>query len=66
MTIEDTSVYPSTADMPGTVGGAPTLRTFRASNELLLRDGQTMEFMAATDKVSGEVIKAEVTLTVLK
>lgn len=65
VTIEDTSVYPSNSDMP-TVAGAPTFRTFSASNELFLRDGQTAEFVAATDKVSGEVIKAEVTLTVVK
>ena len=31
-----------------------------------LRDGQTTEFTAAADKVSGEVIRAEVTLTVVK
>ena len=66
VTVEDTSVYPGTSTTPGTVVGAPTLRSFRSSNELVLRDGQSAEFTAATDKVSGETIRVEVKLTVLK
>jgi hypothetical protein len=42
------------------------VRTFRTTNQLVLRDGQSSEFTAATDKVTGEVIKATVTLTVIK
>jgi hypothetical protein len=39
---------------------------FRTTNALVLRDGQSTEFTAATDKSSGEGIKAAVTLTVVK
>jgi len=32
----------------------------------VLRDGQSTEFTAAVDKMNGDVIKASVTLTVVK
>jgi hypothetical protein len=40
--------------------------TFSTSNHLTLRDGQTLQFTLATDKVTGEVVKVDVTLTVIK
>lgn len=48
------------------LGGAPLFRSFRASFAPLLRDGQTVQYTAATDPVSGEVVKIDVTMTVLK
>lgn len=44
----------------------PTMRQFRVEHSVLLRDGQTIETTFATDPVSGNVIKLEVTLNVLK
>jgi hypothetical protein len=44
----------------------PVIRTFRASNNLVLRDGQTRQFTAAADRITGEVVKVEVTLKVVK
>jgi len=67
ISIEDSSVY--TSDQAGSlpkVGELPVFRSFRFTNELVLRDGQAAQFTAATDRVSGEVIKVDVTLTVLK
>lgn len=70
LSIEDTSVY---ADDPNvqslsvkTAAGAPSFRSFRSTNALVLKDGQSMQFTTATDKVSGEVVKVDVTLTVVK
>lgn len=66
VTIEDSSIY---EDSRYPANGSKTdksLRMFRTTNALVLRDGQTTEFTAATDKVNGEVIKAGVTLTVVK
>jgi hypothetical protein len=68
VTIEDSSLYD---DNQRSVDGAKSesarsVRMFRTTNALVLRDGQTTEFTAATDKVTGEVIKAAVTLTVIK
>lgn len=50
---------------PGLV--APITGGIRASlNDLLIRDGQTVEGLTATDPVSGHVWKVEVTLNVVK
>jgi len=59
--IEDSSV----AETRG-AGAAPTLRNFSTQNTVMLRDGQTMQFTAAADKTTGEVVKVDVTLTVEK
>jgi len=65
--LQDTSVYTNVQDRSTpTVGDMPVFRTFRVSNHLILRDGQTRQFTAATDRVSGEVVQIEVTLRVVK
>jgi hypothetical protein len=42
------------------------VRTYRTTNALVLRDGQSTEFTTAVDKVSGDVFKANVMLAVVK
>jgi hypothetical protein len=42
------------------------MRNFKSRNRLLLRDGQTRQYTAATDRVNGETIRIEVTLRVVK
>jgi hypothetical protein len=44
----------------------PVFRSFQTRTTLLLRDGQTRQFTAATDRVSGEVVRVDVTLKVVK
>jgi hypothetical protein len=44
----------------------PVIRTFRASNNLVLRDGQTRQFTAGADRITGEVVKVDVALKVAK
>ena len=44
----------------------PRFQSFTSSNRLILRDGQTVQFTAATDKTSGEVVMLDVTLNVIK
>lgn len=61
LTIEDTSVVPGDA-----TATPPTLRDYRSTNGLILRDGQSTQFTAASDKVTGEELRAQVTLTVVK
>ena len=48
------------------VSGLSATRTFRTTNALVLRDGQSTEFTTAVDKVNGEIIKASVTVAVVK
>jgi len=67
--IEDTSIYkaPTPAGGPQTQGDdLPAFRTLRAQNSMVLRDGQSTEFTVASDKVTGEVLKAEVSISVSK
>jgi hypothetical protein len=67
LSVQDTSVYPN---LPGqtipTVGDMVALRRFQVSNSVVLRDGQTRQFTAATDRVSGEIVRIDVTLRVVK
>ena len=63
--VSDTAVAASQAPPSG--GAAlPVIRTFRSSNNLVLRDGQTRQFTAAADRITGEVVKVDVTLKVAK
>jgi hypothetical protein len=68
MTVEDTSVFvPEKDGNVGTgVADVPALRTFTSRFDLLLKDGQTGQHTAATDPVSGEVLRVDVTMNVLK
>ena len=65
ISLEDSSIYPD--DAPATSSrGNPSFRSFRATNSMVLRNGETGQFTTATDKVTGETVKVDVTLTVLK
>ena len=44
----------------------PVIRSFRVSNNVVLKDGQTRQFTAAADRITGEVVKVDVTLRVAK
>jgi hypothetical protein len=46
--------------------GLPVLRTFTAANNMVLRDGQTKQFMLASDRISGDTLRVDVTLKVSK
>ena len=70
LTISDSSVYypdrndPSAASPTNT--GVPAFRKMTANFSILLRDGQTGQYLSATDQVTGQVLKIDATLTVLK
>jgi len=68
ISIEDSSIYVDDQVVKGVSKGKdpPILRSFRSRNDLILRDGQSIQFTAATDRISGEVIRIDVTLNVLK
>jgi hypothetical protein len=68
LTVTDTAVMMPEASQAakGGISGAPTIRSFTSSFSLLLKDGQTAQHTAATDPVSGEVLRVDVTLSVLK
>ena len=68
LTVSDSSVYSADRERFESVAssGSPTLRSFTSSFSILLRDGQTAQYTSATDQVSGEVLKIDATLNVLK
>ena len=65
VTVSESSVYADDKQTPN-ITGLPVLRSFQTTNRLILRDGQTNQFSAATDRVSGEVVRIDITLKVLK
>lgn len=68
MTVADSSVHLDTPRQggPAQADPVPSFRTFNSSFSALLRDGQTTQYTSATDPVSGEVMKIDVRLDVLK
>jgi len=65
--LRDSSIFSSDASKPITAISDPTaFRTFTASNNLPMVDGQTRLFGLGTDKITGETVRVEVKLTVLK
>jgi hypothetical protein len=76
--LNDTSIFDPSAQRQAALAArglaTPTPRTMDASafrtlsfnNTLLMHDGQTAELASATDKITGEVVKAQVTLTIAK
>lgn len=73
-TFEQSSVYSAEGDKRGAgsaigdvqLGNMPLFRNFRSEANVVLRDGQTAQYTVATDPVSGEVLKIDVTLNVVK
>jgi type II/III secretion system protein len=66
ITVSDDSISYSDDKTPEGLSGIPRFRTFRVTNTLLLRDGQTTQMTTATDPITGEVMRVDVTLNVLK
>ena len=69
LTVSDSSVYFSDRDRPAAAtpeSSQPSFRSFTATFNILLRHGQSAQYTTATDQVSGEVMKIDATLTVLK
>jgi hypothetical protein len=66
ISLDDSSVFMKEGAAATTVGEMPAFRSFKSRNTLLLRDGQTRQYTAATDRVSSETIRIEVTLKIVK
>jgi hypothetical protein len=48
------------------VEGAPLFRRFDTNLDAMLRDGQSLQTIASTDPVTGEVVKIDVTMNVVR
>jgi hypothetical protein len=68
-TIEDSSIQMDSIDQgeqKKIARDVPAFRSFRVSFAMLLREGQSMQYASATDPISGEVMKVDVTLALAK
>jgi hypothetical protein len=69
LTIEDSSVELAAEDKPKSavlVGDIPSFRNFKTNFTAVLRDGQTLQHTAATDPVTGEVTRIDLTVNAMK
>ena len=66
LAVEQSSVPSAPERKQGQASDLPMFRTFNAMVPLVLRDGQTTQYVAATDPVTGESVRLDVTLSVLK
>jgi hypothetical protein len=64
--LSDSSVGFDAKDSGQALKGIPMFRNFTSTFSILLRDGQTAQYASATDPVSGETLKVDVTINVLK
>lgn len=51
---------------PPQIAAQPMFRSFNSSFSVLLKDGETTQYVTATDPVSGEILKIDVTLNAVK
>jgi hypothetical protein len=63
ISLEDSSIYPDSQAEPGAshANASPSFRTFTLNNTVVLKDGESAQFVVATDKVSGETTKVDIT-----
>jgi hypothetical protein len=66
ITVEDQSIPRDDAAKAAKAQEPPMIRSFRLSNRVILRDGQSTQFTAATNRITGETVRIDVTLTVAK
>jgi hypothetical protein len=68
VSINESSVVTDAQDLRNTPGmdNYPVFRSYQSTNSMFMKDGETTQFTAATERSSGEVIRIEVKLTVVK
>jgi hypothetical protein len=66
LSIESSSAYLGGQLADANATGGPLFRRFDATLDPVLRDGQTVQTVASTDPVTGEVVKIDVSLSVVK
>jgi len=65
--IEETTVAPPPSQVQGVqTASPPVIRTLRFNDTVVVRDTETRQFTAATDRVTGETVKIEVTVRAVK
>jgi hypothetical protein len=70
LTFERSALYPNKSSegerLVAEPNGLPLVRTFRGSQNLILKDGQTSENLLSTDPLNGHTLRVSVTINVQK
>ena len=70
MIFERSALYPNKSSegerMIANSNSQPLIRTFRTSENMILKDGQTLESLLSTDPLSGHTLRVSVTINVQK
>lgn len=66
LNIENSSLPASVEQGEESARKPPVFRSFNASLDPVLRDGQTLQTVVSTDPLGGEVVKVDVTVNVVK
>jgi hypothetical protein len=64
--LNDSSVSFDSKDPGQTLKGIPAFRNFTSNFSIVMKDGQTAQYASATDPVSGETLRVDATINVLK
>jgi type II secretory pathway component GspD/PulD (secretin) len=65
LTVQDSSVAYAEGDAAAR-NAPPTFRSFSSTFNILVRDGQTVQYTSAADPISGQVVKLDATVNVQK
>lgn len=70
LTVSDTQIFSdvnvNSPSQPIAIRGLPQFQSFQSSSNLILKDGQTVQFTTASDKANGEQVRVEVTVNLVK
>jgi hypothetical protein len=66
ISVDESSLYEDPAARGVVQVGRPTLRSFRSSDSLLLKDGQSAQVSNTPDRMTGESVRVDVALAVVK
>ena len=66
VTLEESSVYMGDKSLTPAPLAAPSFRTFKLTNNVVLKDGQTTQVTSAADPLTGDIVRVDLTLTVVK
>lgn len=68
VSVNDSSVFApeSSAGLPVRSSDPAAFRTLSFRNTLTFRDGQTLNLISATDRITGELVRIDVTVSVVK
>jgi len=66
VSVEESSVYEDPSNKGTARSGLPNLQTFQTRDSLMIKDGQSLQLSNTPDRVTGEIVRVDVALAVVK